>query len=81
MNNYAYLYISPDASLIKAFKQMDEVQHKLLIVVDNDTFVSLISVGDIQRYFIRTQDLNAPVKNHGVLSVVRKHLFVGLSKN
>lgn len=72
MDKYSYLHISPTDSLLKAFQQMDEVLHKLLIVVDDDIFVSLLSVGDIQRYFINTQDLNAPIEK-----ALRKNIIVG----
>ncbi|NQX84818.1 MAG: NTP transferase domain-containing protein [Flavobacteriaceae bacterium] len=43
---------------------MDKIDKKLLLVVDqNKAYKSVISVGDIQRYLIKTQNLNASIKD------------------
>lgn len=48
------LFIPKNATIQNALKQMDMVRRKLLIVVeDEDTFFSLVSVGDLQRALVR----------------------------
>ncbi|MBN2214154.1 MAG: nucleotidyltransferase family protein [Bacteroidales bacterium] len=59
--------IQPDKSLISALKQMDALDAKLLILVDNEKYVGLISAGDIQRAVINNTPLETPVIN-----VIRK---------
>ena len=49
--------ISKDATILSALKQMDKVRHKLLIVLDDDRFYNLISIGDIQRSIIRGENM------------------------
>lgn len=55
------LCILYDAPIIKALKQMDEVKHKLLIVVKDNLYLNIISIGDIQRAIIKGVDMNAPI--------------------
>ena len=56
------LSIHKETTLRDALKQMDEVGHKLLIVIDkHKKFFSLLSIGDIQRAIIANIDLNNPV--------------------
>lgn len=55
--------ISHDATIISALKQMDIVKHKLLIVVKDDKFYRLLSIGDIQRAIIKSVDMNASVSS------------------
>lgn len=52
------ILINKDITLLSALKRMDEVQRKLLILMDEDKFVGLISIGDIQRALINKTDLN-----------------------
>lgn len=54
--------IDKSSTIINAIKLMDQVQHKLLIVLDNDFFRSILSIGDIQRAIIKGADLNAPIE-------------------
>jgi len=58
------LRISEQSSLLVALKQMDAVSRRLLIV-DSESFnnITLISIGDIQRYLIRNQNLDSPIRN------------------
>lgn len=51
------------ASILTALKQMDSVKHKLLIVMGGDCFVSVLSIGDIQRAIIKGVDMNCPLKD------------------
>lgn len=53
--------ISQEASIISALKQMDAVRHKLLIVIKDEKFYSLLSIGDIQRAIIKGVDMNSPI--------------------
>jgi dTDP-glucose pyrophosphorylase len=53
--------IQPDKSLIDALKQMDALDSKLLIVVDNEKFIGLLSAGDIQRAIIKNKPLGSPI--------------------
>lgn len=51
--------ISQEASIISALKQMDAIRHKLLIVIKDEKFYSLLSIGDIQRAIIKGVDMNS----------------------
>lgn len=51
--------ISPNSTLIAALKLMDTLSAKLLLVVDNDNFVGLLSIGDIQRAIINQTSLDS----------------------
>ena len=53
--------ISQEASIISALKQMDAIGHKLLIVIKDEKFYSLLSIGDIQRAIIKGVDMNSPI--------------------
>jgi len=54
--------IQKERSLHSALKQMDEINRKLLIVLNDDgTFFSLLSIGDIQRAIIKNLPLNTKV--------------------
>lgn len=64
--------ISIKASLIDALKQMDQIDHKLLLVLDNKKFVGLVSIGDLQRAIINNKPLNTPLA-----SILRKEIKTG----
>lgn len=53
--------IEKSTSIIAALKQMDEKKHKLLLVLDEGLFYSLLSIGDIQRAIIANVPLEDPV--------------------
>lgn len=53
--------IEKSTSIIAALKQMDEKKHKLLLVLDQGLFYSLLSIGDIQRAIIANVPLEEPV--------------------
>lgn len=53
--------IDKNVSIIAATKQMDAKKHKLLMVLDDGLFYSLLSIGDIQRAIIANVPLEEPV--------------------
>ncbi len=73
MNNKIQdLIINLNDSIASALKQMDRINKKLLIVVENDKYYSMLSIGDIQRAIIRGIDLNTEIK-----SILRDYVVVG----
>lgn len=62
MRSFKEYCCSKNAQLLEAIQQMDLLDGKLLIVVDDfDKYVSVISIGDIQRYLIKHQNIEAKV--------------------
>lgn len=59
--NIKNICIPHDATILSALKQMDAVKHKLLIVIKDNKFYRLLSIGDIQRAIIRSIDMNLSV--------------------
>jgi dTDP-glucose pyrophosphorylase len=53
--------IAPTESILFAFKKMDAIYQKLLIILDGDYFMGLISAGDIQRAIIKNTSLDKRV--------------------
>jgi len=53
--------ISPLVSLLEAMKQMDNIKAKTLFVFNEEHFVGLITIGDIQRAIINNIALNEAV--------------------
>lgn len=58
-------------TILFALKKMDDLGLKLLIVLDNDKFYSLLSIGDIQRAIIKNYSLDSEVQN-----ILRKNIRV-----
>lgn len=56
------LSISPDTTIVKALEKMDAIDKKLLIVLENNIFSSLLSIGDIQRAIIANKSFDTPIK-------------------
>jgi dTDP-glucose pyrophosphorylase len=54
--------IEKKSAIISALRQMDERKVKLLLVLDNDKFCSLLSIGDIQRAIIANIPLDTAVE-------------------
>lgn len=54
--------ISKTASILSALRKMDVEKVKLLLVMDNDKFYSLLSIGDIQRAIIANESLDKPIE-------------------
>ena len=53
--------IEKTASIITALKQMDSEHVKLLIVIEENHFVSVLSIGDIQRAILANVTLSSPI--------------------
>ena len=53
--------ISSSESLLSALKQMDVMKVKVLFVFERDSFVSILTIGDIQRAIVNSLALDTPV--------------------
>ena len=56
------IFISRSSTLMDCLKKMDAEHVKLLIILDQDKFYSIISIGDVQRAIIKNTDLNSDVE-------------------
>lgn len=65
------LMVPVSMTMLQAIKRMDKVGCKCLLVVDNDHFIGLLSIGDVQRAIIR----NVPLSDT-VGSVLRSDIVV-----
>jgi dTDP-glucose pyrophosphorylase len=54
--------IDKKENLLDALKQMDLIDKKLLLVFDDNQFVNILSVGDIQRAIIKNLALTTPIQ-------------------
>lgn len=48
-------------TVLQSLKKMDEVKVKMLFVFDGEQFLSILTIGDIQRAIIKGIDLNEPI--------------------
>ena len=53
--------ISIDKGLLSALKQMDEQHVKMLFVFEERHFVSILTIGDIQRAIVKNTPLDSAV--------------------
>lgn len=53
--------IPPGTTILSALKIMDSINRKLLIIVEGEKFIGVLSIGDIQRAIIKQKNLDAPV--------------------
>ena len=53
--------IQSTMTVIQSLKKMDEIKVKMLFVFDEEKFLSILTIGDIQRAIINSVDLNTPV--------------------
>lgn len=53
--------IASSVSLLAALKQMDTQKVKMLFVFEGDSFVSILTIGDIQRAIVKNKPLDTPV--------------------
>lgn len=54
--------IGVDETIINAMKKMDKEGVKLLFVFENDRFLGILTIGDIQRAIIKNVDMNTAVR-------------------
>jgi len=62
-NKYPDLIVNKAETIFSVLKKMDEGRRKLLIVLDENNFVSVISIGDIQRAIIKGIDLSTKIEH------------------
>jgi dTDP-glucose pyrophosphorylase/CBS domain-containing protein len=55
--------LTGEESILFAIKQMDKVGRKLLIIIKDEKFIGLVSIGDIQRAIINNLALTSPVRD------------------
>jgi dTDP-glucose pyrophosphorylase len=63
--------INADSSIFSALKKMDLLGKKSLLVLENDLFLSILSIGDIQRAIIKNYSLELSIKN-----ILRENILV-----
>lgn len=56
------LFIENNVPILSALKQMDTIRHRLLIVVKDNCYYGLLSIGDIQRAIIKGIELTSPIE-------------------
>ena len=71
------LHIASGESLLTALKQMDTLKVKVLFVYESKAFVSILTIGDIQRAIVKNISLEAPVAQ--VVDRNKKFAYVGES--
>jgi dTDP-glucose pyrophosphorylase len=57
-NSFQERIIQSDFNILNSLKKMDEVNKKLLLVFDEDTFIGVLSIGDVQRAIIANVPLD-----------------------
>lgn len=77
MNRIDNRRITVSDSLLSALKLMDAQKVKMLFVFEGDTFVSILTIGDIQRAIVNNIALDAPVSQ--VVNRDKKFASVGES--
>lgn len=55
------IIISPESTLLSALKRMDQIKKKLLLIFSDQKYISLLSIGDLQRAIINSINLNSPI--------------------
>jgi len=63
-----------DASIMDALKLMDKIDKKLLLIIDENKFIGLLSAGDIQRAIIQSKPLQTAVQD-----IIRTNIKVAKS--
>jgi len=63
--------INSTCTLLKALKLMDALDIKLLIIIDDNKFVGLVSIGDIQRAIIKNHSLDISISE-----ILRKNIRI-----
>ena len=55
--NIQKLYVTPQYKIIDVIKKIDETARKILLVVDEDRLVGVVTDGDIRRWILKNGDL------------------------
>ena len=58
------IIINKEKTLLDVLKIMDTIERKLLVICENNRFIGVISIGDIQRAILNKQDLSANVVDY-----------------
>lgn len=53
--------IAPSVTVLSALRLMDEIKRKLLIILQDQKFVGVVSIGDIQRAILNQKEMSTPV--------------------
>ena len=69
------LIISKNISLLDALKKMDSSKAKMLFVFEDNHFLGLLTIGDIQRSIIKNVSLDTPV--YSVLDIDKVYAYQG----
>jgi dTDP-glucose pyrophosphorylase len=56
-------FLEASVTILDALKKMDFLDRKLLLVFEQELFIGLVSIGDIQRAIIKNQSLDSPLKS------------------
>jgi len=54
--------ISPQTTILEALTKMDEIQRKLLFVLEENLFIGVVSIGDLQRAIINQFAFDTPIQ-------------------
>lgn len=65
------LKIPATDSILNALKKMDETYKRLLLVFQDDSFINVLSIGDIQRAIIQNKPMDTPV-----YQIIRKNTII-----
>lgn len=55
--------IQKDATIIQALNQMDKVKLKMLLVFEGETFISILTIGDVQRGIISNPNMSRSIES------------------
>lgn len=63
INRIQSITVAPDTSIIDSLRKMDEEHTKMLFVFNDSYFLSILTIGDIQRSIIKNVNLSSPVSD------------------
>ena len=69
--------VSLSVSLFEAMRQMDKSHVKMLFVFDEKHFISILTIGDIQRAIVKNKTLDTPIS--AIVEQKKKFAHVGES--
>ena len=55
--------VQSNTTILQSLKKMDEVKVKMLLVFEGEQFISILTIGDIQRAIIKCVDMNDSIMN------------------